>query len=141
MALVSCPECGKEVSSTAVSCPNCGFAVKDYFDKKEKDAADLAEFKRTHRELRLDDESWFILFSVYDYIIRRMAESSKKLLNYDKVWFDQGVPSYPIGFNNEWFYTIGRCYRDITKVMAKEMSSFPNPDIRSMTNVLTAFSC
>lgn len=131
MALVSCPECGKEVSSTAVSCPNCGFAVKDYFDKKEKDAADLAEFKRTHRELRLDDESWFILFSVYDYIIRRMAESSKKLLNYDKVWFDQGVPSYPIGFNNEWFYTIGRCYRDITKVMAKEMSSFPNPDIRS----------
>ena len=51
MALVSCPECGKEVSSTAVSCPNCGFAVKDYFDKKEKDAADLAEFTFLHKKV------------------------------------------------------------------------------------------
>ncbi len=25
MALVSCPECGKEVSTTAVACPSCGY--------------------------------------------------------------------------------------------------------------------
>ena len=31
MALVDCPECGKEVSSTAESCPNCGFNVKEHF--------------------------------------------------------------------------------------------------------------
>jgi TM2 domain-containing membrane protein YozV len=24
MALISCPECSKEISSAAVSCPNCG---------------------------------------------------------------------------------------------------------------------
>lgn len=28
MALVTCPECGKEVSETAEACPNCGFNVK-----------------------------------------------------------------------------------------------------------------
>src|SRR5580692_6416379 len=28
MALIKCPECGKEVSTAAASCPNCGFAPK-----------------------------------------------------------------------------------------------------------------
>ncbi len=28
MALINCPECGKEVSDTAKKCPNCGYALK-----------------------------------------------------------------------------------------------------------------
>ena len=28
MALVKCPECGKEVSSNAATCPNCGTPIK-----------------------------------------------------------------------------------------------------------------
>ena len=28
MALISCPECGKEVSDTAKKCPNCGYQIK-----------------------------------------------------------------------------------------------------------------
>lgn len=31
MALINCPECGKEVSLTAVSCPHCGYVVKKTF--------------------------------------------------------------------------------------------------------------
>lgn len=27
MALINCPECGKQVSSAAISCPNCGYAI------------------------------------------------------------------------------------------------------------------
>lgn len=27
MALVKCPECGKEISDQAKSCPNCGFVI------------------------------------------------------------------------------------------------------------------
>lgn len=34
MALIKCPECGKEVSSEATSCPYCGYPIKD------KDAGD-----------------------------------------------------------------------------------------------------
>ena len=34
MALVKCPECGREkVSDSAESCPNCGYAIKVYYDK------------------------------------------------------------------------------------------------------------
>lgn len=27
MALIKCPECGNEVSSSAVSCPKCGYPI------------------------------------------------------------------------------------------------------------------
>lgn len=34
MALVKCPECGREnVSDSAESCPNCGFGIKVHFNK------------------------------------------------------------------------------------------------------------
>lgn len=31
MALVHCPECGKEVSSNIINCPNCGYKIKKHF--------------------------------------------------------------------------------------------------------------
>lgn len=46
MALINCPECGKEVSDKAISCPNCGYVInsplpyysyrKTYFFQKKK---------------------------------------------------------------------------------------------------------
>jgi len=29
MALIKCPECGKEVSDTSYKCPSCGFVIKE----------------------------------------------------------------------------------------------------------------
>ena len=34
MALINCPECGKEISDQAVSCPNCGLPIKKTKEKK-----------------------------------------------------------------------------------------------------------
>ena len=34
MALVKCPECGREVSDSAKTCPNCGYKLKGIVDKK-----------------------------------------------------------------------------------------------------------
>ena len=36
MALIKCPECGKEVSDTANSCPNCGFNIKKHIEDEKK---------------------------------------------------------------------------------------------------------
>lgn len=37
MALVNCPECGREkVSDTASACPDCGFDIKNYYENKRK---------------------------------------------------------------------------------------------------------
>lgn len=29
MALIKCPECGKEISDQAENCPNCGYPIKN----------------------------------------------------------------------------------------------------------------
>ena len=38
MALIKCPECGREnVSDSAAACPGCGFGIKDYFEKQKEE--------------------------------------------------------------------------------------------------------
>ena len=38
MALIKCPECGREnVSDTAISCPDCGFNVRKYVEEKKNE--------------------------------------------------------------------------------------------------------
>lgn len=62
MALITCPECGKEnVSSSAVACPNCGFEIKEYTQKMEAESrakANLEIKKQAEEEAhqRLMDE-------------------------------------------------------------------------------------
>ena len=36
MAIIKCPECGKEISDKATSCPNCGFPLTKEQPEKEK---------------------------------------------------------------------------------------------------------
>ena len=37
MALINCPECGKEnVSEFAITCPGCGFTIAKYFEEKKE---------------------------------------------------------------------------------------------------------
>ena len=33
MALIKCPECGKEISDKSVDCIKCGFPLKEHFQK------------------------------------------------------------------------------------------------------------
>jgi ribosomal protein L37E len=53
MALINCPECGREnVSDTAESCPSCGFGVKAHFEKLRRDEQEkIEEEKRKQEEL------------------------------------------------------------------------------------------
>lgn len=34
MALIKCPECGKEISDQATSCPNCGIPINAHVRQK-----------------------------------------------------------------------------------------------------------
>jgi membrane protein YdbS with pleckstrin-like domain len=53
MALVNCPECGKEVSTAAPTCPSCGFPV----------AAQMAEPAPAHDKLLAEVRpSWWNFF-------------------------------------------------------------------------------
>ncbi len=35
MALINCPECGKEISSSAAACPNCGYPIQDFLSNTQ----------------------------------------------------------------------------------------------------------
>lgn len=139
MALVSCPECGKQVSSTALACPECGFSVKNYFDQKEEEAAKLAEFERTHKNLILNDEDWFSLFNAYDYIVKRVSETSKNLLKFEKIYFNQGIPSYPLDFANAWWTCVESGYIDVIKNITKELANFSNLEIKNNLKQLSNY--
>lgn len=49
MALVSCPECGKEVSTHAEACPNCG-CPKDVILKSIKKRTETKEYTKEETE-------------------------------------------------------------------------------------------
>lgn len=52
MALLKCPECGKEnVSDTAISCPDCGFSIQQYLKTKQDEKYIQKEKERLQSEL------------------------------------------------------------------------------------------
>lgn len=70
MALINCPECGREkVSESAVSCPICGYGIKKHFDelKIEEEKTRVAEQIKKKSELdekikneELDNKAKFV---------------------------------------------------------------------------------
>jgi uncharacterized membrane protein YvbJ len=63
MALISCPECNKDVSSTAPSCPNCGFGIASLNEQRAAGAT-LTTVQETSKKLKLH-----ILMSVLAIVI------------------------------------------------------------------------
>ena len=54
MALVKCPECGREnVSSTAKSCPGCGYNIKAYYEAEQQKEQQVKNQKWEPKELSL----------------------------------------------------------------------------------------
>ena len=50
MALINCPECGKQVSDTAAACPNCGAPVGS---ESQSAGAALVTTQETSKKLKL----------------------------------------------------------------------------------------
>lgn len=76
MALVNCPECGKErVSDSAEACPECGFAVKLYYDKIRYEAEQKAQ-----KELQIarEEKNQKAKARKKKYIINKLFGSSLK---------------------------------------------------------------
>ncbi len=51
MALIKCPECGKEVSDRAKACIHCGYPLNEDFDDK----AQFPKHQKTSYEQWVDD--------------------------------------------------------------------------------------
>lgn len=52
MALIQCPECGKEVSDKARKCPHCGYPLEDIdFEKEEAAMEKVLEWNKEREYL------------------------------------------------------------------------------------------
>lgn len=55
MALIKCPECGREkVSDSAEMCPDCGYAIKNHFDRIK---AEEEEKRQAYEQARLEEQA------------------------------------------------------------------------------------
>ena len=65
MALINCPECGKEISDAAASCPHCGYPIKGplpksaFYSKEEIERFEI-ELKQCQRGAKVFGISGFI---------------------------------------------------------------------------------
>jgi hypothetical protein len=59
MALINCPECGKQVSTEAKACPSCGFPVAEKIVQTVEPAAEHAPPEKLLAEVR---PSWWNYF-------------------------------------------------------------------------------
>lgn len=79
MALIKCPECGKDVSTSAEACPNCGYPVKKQLGKdasknaqeslpKPKDISWIDSWKKKAKKTKII-WSFVFLFSIVALVI------------------------------------------------------------------------
>ena len=64
MALISCPECGQSVSTSATMCPHCGFNVSEFYNKEKH----KLEFKKENEQNIYDEDYNNLYKEVYDSI-------------------------------------------------------------------------
>lgn len=78
MALISCPECGKEISSTAPKCPHCGYVFKRIRLNTVKESFNKYTFKLSKKKkIFLSGLSILFIF-VLAFIIALNCITTKK---------------------------------------------------------------
>lgn len=96
MALIKCPECDKEVSSTAESCPNCGYAVKKHFDdienaKREAEKQQQLALRREKRNSTLKIVLPIIIIAIFivtGFSINHFVLSQRKIFTNEHAMTD-----------------------------------------------------
>lgn len=61
MALIKCPECGKEASDKAAACPSCGYGIREHSEEQQRELAAkerqrILDIKKQEAEVRENQE-------------------------------------------------------------------------------------
>jgi len=94
MALINCPECGRQISDLAVSCPHCGYPIsntKPVSKTSLEGSSSLSESTNTLTQQNIEDArknkrillgiGGFILFIVLIFGIANSSDNSQKKTN------------------------------------------------------------
>ena len=84
MALISCPECGRErVSDTANSCPGCGYNIAEHF-KKSKDEIQLQTIQQSDFINEADDFKKSDIEEALEEEEAKKEEKERKRIEWEK---------------------------------------------------------
>ena len=65
MALIKCPECGKEISDKAGKCPHCGYPIEEYLARERQKELYKIKFNSiTMPDKPEKEKEWFILMGL-----------------------------------------------------------------------------
>lgn len=107
MALITCPECGKQISDRATSCPGCGYPLADEALEIEQENTNIVEIKGVD----VDIYQLFELYSgnrvkiaraIHDMTGVSIKESTEIASQYIK---DRGLR--PMNWLDEFYDTLG----------------------------------
>lgn len=93
MALINCPECGKQnISDTALACPQCGFAVREYTEIRQREQTKGLQFEARKQKAAIE------------YIKQEISKCNKIMCiaaftgagSFLLAWFNKGVNSVVI---------------------------------------------
>ena len=89
MALINCPECGRQVSDTAKTCPHCGYSIMSYVSnvlipqkKKEEDSGIIRSLLKPNRiVLKMVSRNYNQLGFKTRFTYREFIKGAIRLLN------------------------------------------------------------
>lgn len=98
MALIRCPECGKEISDKAESCPNCGFPILKHAEKQKN----LEEISREFEinGVRFDVEE--VMNKLFIQTVANTANKVRKLCKCSQGEADMAVYGYFLSTHGEY---------------------------------------
>lgn len=99
MALIKCPECGKEVSNSAKCCPNCGCPIKSHIrTSNSSEHINLSNNEENAKKVK-GMKIWKIVSGIISLLIMLIIlNSGYSMIDYAN---EYGVPVYEeIGFSH-----------------------------------------
>lgn len=96
MALVTCPECGRErVSDLAETCPECGFPIKAHFEKERKKIKSerIEKSKKEEKIEKIGDEEKSE-YGIDDFLLDNQEKYKPQKPN---VWLEEILPNLGMG--------------------------------------------
>ena len=94
MALIKCPECGKDVSDKAVACIHCGYPIEETLEQKSS-VNTVTQDVNTNQQSEVSEG--FTLFSVAKEYVNLECKRCEKVFTYSRYrYFEVASPEYCI---------------------------------------------
>lgn len=131
MALINCPECGKQISDKTHACPNCGFPMNDLQEQASKDTRLFdVEFKGFYSH-HMYSKNRFKAFGYVEKILNRYEPEAEHINRNAEYVIFKGVSFDAADIVKQRMEAFG-CEIEILPSSETEMSQFEYPIIGSI---------